>query len=127
LGDPIEYLVYAQGHEKAGEYALDGRGQMMSPDSLQGLPPEMADQLQAQTVYTGDLRVDLRTFFHIYPDPLATEDGLESADWVIEEAVYSMDYARARFPQANLEADANPSAGISESPDAVRGHHRFGW
>jgi hypothetical protein len=115
LGDPIEYLVYAQGHEKEGEYALDGRGQIMTPDSLQGLPPEMADQLMAQTVYTGDLRVDLRTFFHIYPDPLATEDGLESADWVIEEAVYSMDYARQRFPGANLEADASPSAGVSES------------
>jgi hypothetical protein len=115
LGDPIQLLKYAAGHQYEGQLARAQNGSYLTPDKLPGLPPEMADQLEQQTIWTGDLRVDLRTFFHIYPDPLSSEDGLESADWLIEDAIYGLDYARSRFPDVELHADAPAQAGISES------------
>jgi hypothetical protein len=62
----------------------------------------------------GDVCVDLKTFFDVYPDPLATEDGLESAEFLIEEAVYSPDYVKEHY-NVDLQPDTDPSPGIAES------------
>jgi hypothetical protein len=80
------------------------------------LPAGMAEQVQSKRIQMGDVCVDLRSPFEMFPDPLAGEEGLESAEWVIEEAVYSREYLEQNFgaDAAKLQDDADP-AGIETS------------
>jgi hypothetical protein len=116
-GDSTQCLVYAPGHEQEGQIAKDGYGSPLKPEILPQLPPDVAETLQPKTVNMGDVCVDLRTPFDVYPDPLAGEEGLESAEWVAEEAVYSKQYLKRRFPDQvdKLNFDARPTTGIAES------------
>lgn len=64
----------------------------------------------------GDIEAAVRSPFDIYVDPLAGEEGLESAEWLIEEQVRSPRevrdlYRLAEEPQPDTEA----SPGIIES------------
>jgi hypothetical protein len=81
---------------------------------LGGMPPDYAQQVKPQTVAMGDLRVEVRSPFNIFPDPLSEEDGLETSAWLIDESVFSVEYVRSRFGK-ELEADARTSAGALES------------
>jgi hypothetical protein len=113
-GDAMTVLTYADGHPQAGQVAKDSNGAPMKPELLGSLPPEMASQLQPKTLYKGDACFDLVTPFHALPDPLAGEEGLESAEWFIEDGIYSPDYVKAHF-NVELEGDATPPAGVLES------------
>jgi hypothetical protein len=68
-----------------------------------------AQVAEEKTVHMGDVCVDLKTFFDIYPDPLASEEGLESAQFLIEEAVYSPDYVHDHLRQGPRAADTDPT------------------
>jgi hypothetical protein len=89
-------------------------------DHLQqlGLPPEMADQIRQQTkqqtVLMGDPRIDVRTPFEMFPDALATEDGLESCRRIGEEAVYDPEDVYRWFGK-RLEPDAVATPGVVEA------------
>jgi hypothetical protein len=115
LGSSKQVLVYGQDHPQAGQAVKDGYGAPVTDP--QALPPDVAAATEPRTVAMGDLCFELRTFFDMYPDPLCGEEGLESAEWVGEEAVYSRDYAQRHFPDkaAELTYDAAPSPGVSES------------
>jgi hypothetical protein len=65
----------------------------------------------------GEYRIDIRTFFEIYPDPHAGEDGWRSAEHVAEEAVYTRDYVRRHLPSSTTSSPSTPTrpAGSSES------------
>jgi hypothetical protein len=101
-------------HPNAGQLVRDQYGAPMRPSSRTPSPKRRA---RSSGVAMGDICVDLRSFFQIVTDPLAGEEGLDSAEWIVEEAVYSRDYCRKHFPQQyeKLTFDADPQAGAMES------------
>jgi hypothetical protein len=114
-GPKRDVLVYGQQHPNAGQLVRDQYGAPMRPELAHTLPPEAGPE--QRSVAMGDICVDLRSFFQIVTDPLASEEGLDSAEWIAEEAVYSRDYCRKHFPQLyeKLSFDADPQAGAMES------------
>jgi hypothetical protein len=114
-GPKSDVLVYGHDHPQAGKVVRDGYGAPLKPALAHTLPQEAA--AQQRTVAQGDLCVELRSFFHLFPDPLAGEDGIDAAEWVAEEAVFSRDYCARHFPQFmdQLKFDADPNPGAVES------------
>lgn len=115
VGDGIDVLVGADGKAIKDRY-----GAPMRPDRLADLPPDYVEQhgLTSRRVAMGDLRIDVRSPFELYVDTLASDAGLDTADWVIEEAVYSERYVYERFPEAqrlDVKADSDSIAGVTES------------
>jgi hypothetical protein len=80
----------------------------------------VAGEVEVKKLAVGDIHVELKTPFEIYVDPLATEDGLESARWVIEKAVRSPSYLKERY-KVDIEPDADAPQGITESRTASTG------
>jgi hypothetical protein len=113
VGPAKDVLVHTEG-EHAGRVVRDGRGGPWDPQTPlpDGYPPTVQ-----RSVALGDICVEVRTFFHLVVDPYATEDGLESAEWVCEEAVFSRDHVERRFPDFvnGLNFDTDPSPGMLES------------
>lgn len=115
LGAATDVLV-----DRAGKPIRDSYGAPMRPDRLADLPEGYAEAqgLTTRRVAMGDVRVDVRTPFEMYVDPVAGEEGLKSAEWIIEEAVYSQQYVYEHYPKAKqlaLQPDSDATAGITES------------
>jgi hypothetical protein len=113
LGPKRDILVYGQDHPNAGRLVRDNTGAPWDPK--QPLPEGIPGQ--KQSVARGDICVDLRSFFHVFPDPGAGEEGLEGCEWVGEEAIYSRGWFARHFPQAvdSVSFDQDPSPGMMES------------
>jgi hypothetical protein len=111
-GPQKDILVYGSDHERAGQLV---RNQYMAPMTAAEVPEGLP--VEKKSVAMGDICVDLRNFFQIVVDPLANEEGLDSAGWLIDESVYSRDYCRIHFPDFydRLNFDADPTAGAMES------------
>jgi hypothetical protein len=84
------------------------------------IPPEARDE--ARQMYTfkrvaqGDVRVNVRSPFDIYVDPLAGEDGMQSVRWLIEEAVRAPEDVQERYGLSKRpDADAQASPGLVEA------------
>jgi hypothetical protein len=112
-GKGLEVLVDAEGKPHRDE-----NGAPITPEDLQSLPPDLQAQLapnvQSRTVRMGDPSLEPRSPFHMFPDPLADEDGLDSCEWIGEEVVISQDRAQLRFNK-DFEPDAVAVAGVAES------------
>jgi hypothetical protein len=108
-GDKVSVLVDGQ-----GQPVLD-QGEPLRADDPRAEQLLASGQATAKTIAEGDVCVEVRSPFEILVDPLAGEEGLASAEWVIEETVQSMDYCRQRWPQAKLKEDAEAIAGLTES------------
>lgn len=88
-----------------GPVVADGYGRPITPDRLAAVAPQLNDQqrgqindlLEERTVTLGDADVRLKTPFEVVVDPLATDEGLASAEYVCEEALYSPAYVREHF------------------------------
>lgn len=93
-----------------GQPINDGNGRPLNADQLGELP----EGIQTKTVHQGDICLEVRSPFEILPDPLATEEGLMSAEWLIEETVHSVEWVKARYG-VELQPDAEAIAGIAES------------
>jgi hypothetical protein len=107
-GDEFEVVLGVD-----GEPLLDEYGAPVRRDSVEG-------EVEVKKLAVGDIHVELKTPFEIYVDPLATEDGLESARWVIEKAVRSPSYLKERY-KVDIEPDADAPQGITESRTASTG------
>lgn len=63
--------------------------------------------LQQQTIAQGDIRVEVRSPFQMFIDPLA--DNFDEAEWLIEESVKSEDYVAKRYGiRVSADTPANP-------------------
>lgn len=115
IGAKKDILVYGDGHPEAGRLVRDTRGGPLDPERAGDLPPEA--NAQRRSIAMGELCIELKSFFHLYPDPMAGEDGVESCEWIGEEGVYSRDYCAKHFPQLadKLTYDADPMPGALES------------
>ncbi len=92
-------------------------GQLIRRDSQLG---EQLTQggvpVQWEYVGNGDVRFNVRSPLDLVFDPLAGDEGIRSAGWVIEEAVRSPDEVQRRYGLDNPpKADASASAGLVES------------
>jgi hypothetical protein len=94
----------------------DSYGKPMTADRTGQLPEGFAEQhgVTEQQFSMGDVCVEVRTPFEMVVDPLASEEGLESAEWAIEETIQSREYVRERFGH-DLEPDTSASWGVAES------------
>ena len=115
LGDSTEILV-----NREGQPVKDGHGAPMKADRLTDLPAGFAESngVTPKRVHVGDIHISSPNPFGVFVDPLATDDGLESAEWVIEEAVYSPAYVKERYG-VELEPDSDIS-GVVESKMPAR-------
>jgi hypothetical protein len=113
-GDSVEMLVYAMGHALEGQLVKDTYGKPIPASRRDTVAPENLEGVEPKRIHFGECRVDVRSPFEIFPDPLASDEGLSSAEWVGEEAVYSQEYVRSRFG-VELEPDTQASAGIELS------------
>lgn len=115
IGPARDVLTYADGHPDAGKSIKDNFGRPYRDLSL--IPEGMRELAQPKSVSPGDLCVEVRSYFEIVADPHAGEEGLGSAEWIAEEAVYSRAYVAKHFPGAEegLDFDTTPSSGILEA------------
>lgn len=76
--------------------------------------PELGDELGAQktNVGGGDVRIDTRSPFDIYPDPLAST--MKDCRWLIDESVRSPDYIKERYGKT-VEPDAPAPVGVTQT------------
>lgn len=105
-----------------GPVLLDQFGRPMTPETVQGAPPEVLaglGQVEEREIALGDVCLDLRSPFEMFPDALATEEGLETCEHIGEEAVYSLEYLQRRYPKWDALGDVvestGPTSGIMES------------
>jgi hypothetical protein len=97
-----------------GQVVLGQDGRPMDPQIIQQLPPEMAQNLQVKSIAQGECCVEVRSPLEVAVDPLAGEEGLISAEWLVEETVQSVDYVQQRW-DVELSPDADAIAGLAES------------
>jgi hypothetical protein len=102
LGDRQKVLVGPD-----GQVLTDQSGKPMPGDSLPPLPG-----VQAKTVAQGDVRVEVRSPFQMFVDPLA--DSFEEAEWVMEESVKSSDYVKRQYGKV-VEPDTPANPGLIEA------------
>lgn len=115
LGKSREILRYHDEHpEMPGQAVKDIYGRPLGPEHLETMPPEVAETMVPSKVAMGDICFEVKSFFSLYADPLAGEDGLESCEWIIDESVVSQDYAAKHF-DVELQADTDPSIGAVEA------------
>jgi hypothetical protein len=97
-----------------GKPALDDNGRPLKADGLdQGTLQQLAQQgVVVKPINEGDVRVEVRSPFDIYPDPLAR--SLQECEWLFEETVKSPDYVFKRYG-ITVEPDTMPTTGIVES------------
>jgi hypothetical protein len=77
-------------------------------------PASLGENVGKKQISRGDVAVEVRTPFETFPDPLAGEEGLSAAEWLIEEVVQSEEYVLRRF-NTEVEADTDAINGIAES------------
>jgi hypothetical protein len=109
--------------QKGGPVVADGHGRPVTPDRVRGvldqLTPDQRSQVQdvleERKVTFGDAVVALKTPFEVAVDPLATDEGLVTAEYLVEEALFSPAYLRSHFGnKADFPEDGTPSAGTLE-------------
>lgn len=115
LGNKRDVLVYGEGHDTPGKLVRDGYG---APVTDTTMLTEMGVPHESKTVANGDICIEVRSFFQVYLDPLCTDDGLESAEYLFEEAVYSRGWVETHFGKDKadqLSYDCDPQSGTLEA------------
>ena len=97
-----------------GQAIMGQDGRPMDPSLLEQLPPEMVEGLQVRDIATGECCVEVRSPLEMLVDPLAGDEGLRSAEWLIEDCVRSKEYVQSRY-DIDLKEDADAIAGVAES------------
>lgn len=105
-----------------GEPIADPRtGELVTRDSdvaplLAQLSQQHGKEVKFENVGLGDVKINVRSPFDMYVDPLAGSEGLVSARWVIEEAVRAPEELEERFNlSAPPKADSAPTPGLVEA------------
>jgi hypothetical protein len=116
IGDRVEVLARMDN----GEILKNSYGRPVRLDGLpenfdlDGLQQVMGTEIGKRGISRGDVALEVRTPFEIHVDPLAGEEGLDSAEWIIEDVVHSEEYVERRWG-VKVEADTEAIAGIAES------------
>jgi hypothetical protein len=106
---------------KEGRVLADANGRPFTAERAQELIAAgvLAEDIEERDVALGEPRLDLKTPWEMFPDALATEEGLDSCEHIGEEAVYSIEYLRRRYAKSpaigDVQESTSPSAGVMES------------
>jgi hypothetical protein len=103
-----------------GRSMKDDHGAPLDPNGLPEDALAAMQDVERRRVQMGDPRIDVRTPFEMFPDPLAGEDGMESCRRIGEEAVYDPEYLFEQFG-VRLEPDATATPGVMEARYAGTG------
>jgi hypothetical protein len=97
-----------------GQMLLNGQGGPVragSPEHM--LADSMAPgELRQRTVAQGDIRVEVRSPFQMYVDPLC--DNFDEAEWLIEESIKSPEFIEKRYGVA-VKPDTAANPGLIEA------------
>jgi hypothetical protein len=104
---------------KGGPVLTDSYGGPITPDRARQQIPEgqrSTLDLEERKVTFGDACLDVVTPFELAVDPLATDEGMKTAEYVVQDGIFSPANLARRFgaDPDKLEEDASPSAGILE-------------
>lgn len=116
---PTEQVVAIKGGDVLLQNGRPVNSQRVRGALAQLNPDQYADvvpQLEDREVTHGDPTVTLKTPFEIAVDPLATDEGLDSAEYITEEALHSPAKLKMWFPHTagEITEDGRPSAGALE-------------
>ncbi len=94
-----------------GQVLCDPSGRPMRAGDY---PPQALMQMgvQTKTINQGDIRLEVRSPFQMYLDPLASR--FPDVEWMIEESVKSVEHVKQRYG-VELPADTNANPGMLES------------
>lgn len=102
------------------QFVADGSGQPvmnpedgtpLKPDELpEEITPETQGDLRIEEIAQGDVAVEVKTPFELFPDPLAT--GMDDLEWMIDETVRSVEYVKKQFP---TDVNGNPFEPVTDS------------
>lgn len=127
LGEAARYIAIKGGGVLADPYGRPaGPGQVKA--MLDGLDDEqrsaLVPMLEDRDVTVGDVSVILRTPFETCVDPLATDEGLSTAEYICEEALHSPASLRKHYGDNHeFDEDGTPNAGTLESRFPGIGHY----
>jgi hypothetical protein len=96
----------------AGQVITAPNGAPLDPMMVMGLPEEVRRGVKVKTIAQGDVRVETRSPFQMYPDPIA--DSWSEAEWVIEESIKSVGWVRDRYG-VTLQADTPANPGLIQA------------
>lgn len=107
-GTGVEMIVDAN-----GDPFLNPRTQLpMRADEIpEGMP--LGEGLKVEKMSEGEAHIEVRSPFDILPDPLATDEGVASCRWIIEECLRSPEYLKDRY-DVDLKPDAKAVTGVTE-------------
>lgn len=98
----------------SGKVLSDAQGKPFKPAEVN--PVQLSETLgvpvSQRRVNQGDIRVETRSPFQMFPDPLA--DSFSECEWLIEESVKSVESIQARYG-LTLPADTVSNPGLIES------------
>src|ERR1035437_67986 len=109
MGDGADCVV-----GPSGKVLSDAQGKPFHPDQID--PDELSKTLgvevTAKKVNQGDVRVEVRSPFQMYLDPLA--DSFSECEWLIEESVKSIESVKRQYG-VTVPADSTANPGLIES------------
>ena len=109
IGDPQDVLVGPD-----GKVVTDPGGKVMRGDrsAAESFSEQFKTQVQSKRVARGDIKVEVRSPFQMFIDPIC--DSFGDAEWVIEESVKSKEYVARRYG-VTLKADTPANPGLVEA------------
>ena len=112
IGEPQQVLVGPDGNVLTDQAGKAVRGDR---NAAQLLGQQLGSQVQAKQIAAGDVRVEVRSPFQMFIDPIC--DNFTDAEWLIEESVKSLEYVRQRFGDKaqGIKADTTANPGLIEA------------
>lgn len=112
IGEPQSVLVGPDGTVLTDDTGRAVRGGQA--DALR-LAQQLQAQVQARQIAQGDVRVEVRSPFQMFVDPIC--DSFPDAEWVIEESVKSLEYVKRRFGDKaqGIKPDTAANPGLIEA------------
>jgi hypothetical protein len=98
--------------DAAGKPILDSANRPVRAEDLDESALEQMTGVEARRVAEGDVDVQARSPFQIFPDPLA--EALDECEFLIEEVVKSEEYVFAHYGQ-HVAPDTPATSGIAQS------------
>ena len=107
-GEKIQYLKGPDGQPLTDDY-----GRPLTPAQID---PSMMVDIQVGEIAQGDVCVEVKTPFEIFPDPLATD--MTDCEWLIDETVRSVEHVRQHFQTdaSGAAFDPHPDSDVPETP-----------
>jgi hypothetical protein len=95
-----------------GQVLQDTMNRPIAADALDPAVIAQMEGVEARRVAEGDVDVQVRSPFQLFPDPLA--EALDECEWLIEEHIKSEDYVYARYG-IDVPADTSAAPGVTQS------------